>query len=77
MTHNRVEDLMKKHPPWFIFDFHPIRFAKKLSGEGSEDERETDVEEEWKTRRLLRGCQIKVDSWTDRQSHPSGEDNFE
>jgi hypothetical protein len=40
MTYNKVEDLMKKHPSWFMFDFHPMRFAKKLSEEEQEDEKE-------------------------------------
>jgi len=33
MADNKVEELMKKHPPWFILGIHPIRFAKKLSEE--------------------------------------------
>jgi len=39
-----VEEFMKKHPPWFMFDFHPIQFAKKLSEEEQKDEKEIDVE---------------------------------
>jgi len=31
MRNNKIEELMKKHPPWFMFDFHPMRFAKKIS----------------------------------------------
>jgi hypothetical protein len=38
MTENKVEEFMKKHPPWFMFDFHPIRSAKKLSEEEQKDE---------------------------------------
>jgi len=45
MTDNKVEDLMKKHPPWFMFDFHPIRFAKKLSEEEEKDEDEQRIGE--------------------------------
>jgi len=45
MTDNKVEESMKKHPPWFMFDFHPIRFAKKVSEEEEEDEKETEVNE--------------------------------
>ena len=45
MSGEKTQEFMKKHAPWFMFDIHPIRFAKKLSEEGSEDERETDVEE--------------------------------
>jgi len=40
MSDNKVQNLMKKHPPWFMFDFHPIRFAKKLSEEEQKDEKE-------------------------------------
>jgi len=28
---NKVEELMKKHPLWFMLDFHPIRLTKKIS----------------------------------------------
>jgi len=44
VSENEVEQLMKRHPPWFMFDFHPIRSAKKLSEEEQEDEKgiETD-----------------------------------
>ena len=44
MSRNKVEEFMKKHPPWFMFDFHPIQFAKKLSEEEQKDEKEIDVE---------------------------------
>jgi len=40
MSDNKVEEFMKKNPPWFMFDFHPIRFAKKLSKEGEEIDEE-------------------------------------
>jgi hypothetical protein len=33
VSENKVEKFMKKHPPWFMFDFHPIRSARKLSEE--------------------------------------------
>ena len=46
MSENKVEEFMKKHPPWFMFDFHPIRFAKKLSEEEQKDEKELDVDSE-------------------------------
>jgi len=39
MNDNRVEELMKRHPPWFMFDTHPMRFAKKLSEGEQEEER--------------------------------------
>ena len=44
MSENKAEQLMKKHPPWVIFDFHPIRSLKKLSEEEHEKEKETDIE---------------------------------
>jgi len=31
---------MKRHPSWFIFDFHPIRFAEKLSKEEQRDKKD-------------------------------------
>jgi hypothetical protein len=40
MSDNKVEKFMKKHPPWFVFDFHPIRFTKKLSEEEEKIEKE-------------------------------------
>jgi len=40
MNDNRVGELMKKHPPWFIFDSHPVRSAKKISDEEEEIEKE-------------------------------------
>jgi hypothetical protein len=40
MNDNRVEEFMKKHPPWFIFDFHPVRSAKKISEEEKKIEKE-------------------------------------
>jgi hypothetical protein len=40
VSKNKVEGLMKKHPPWFAFDFHPIRFTKKLSEEEEKIEKE-------------------------------------
>ncbi len=44
MSNNKVEEFMKKHPPWFMFNFHPIHMAKKLSEEEQKDDQETDVE---------------------------------
>ena len=44
MSEKKIEEFLKRHPPWFMFDFHPIRFAKKLSEEEQEDEKETEVE---------------------------------
>jgi hypothetical protein len=46
MTDKRVEDLMKKHPPWFMLDIHPIRFAKKLSEEEQKEEKEIEIDRE-------------------------------
>jgi len=40
VTDNKVEDLMKKHPPWFMLDVHPIRHAKKISEEEQKIEKE-------------------------------------
>jgi len=40
MADNKVEVFMKKHPPWFMFDFHPIRFAKKIAEEEEKIEKE-------------------------------------
>jgi len=40
MSDNKVEEFMKKHPSWFMFDFHPIRSAKKLSEEEEKIEKE-------------------------------------
>ncbi len=42
MNDKEAEDLMKKHPPWFLFDFHPIRFVKRLSEEEQKDKKEGD-----------------------------------
>lgn len=36
----KIQDLMKKHPLPFVFDFHPIRFAKRLSESEEALERE-------------------------------------
>jgi len=33
MSDNKLEEFMKKHPPWFMFRFHPIRSAEKFSVE--------------------------------------------
>jgi len=44
MGDSKIEGFMKKHPPWFMFDFHPIRFARKLSEEEQKNEQETDVD---------------------------------
>jgi hypothetical protein len=41
MSENKAQEFMKKHPPWFTLDIHPIRFSKKLSEEEREDNRET------------------------------------
>jgi hypothetical protein len=35
-----VEEFMKKHPNWFMFDFHPIKFSKKISDEEQKIEKE-------------------------------------
>jgi len=40
VNENKVEEFMKKHPAWFMFDFHPIRSAKKLSEEEEKIEKE-------------------------------------
>jgi len=40
MSDNKVEEFMKKNPPWFMFNFHPIRFAKKISEEEKKIEKE-------------------------------------
>ena len=37
---SRIEELMKRHPPWFMFDIHPIRHAKKISEEEEKIEKE-------------------------------------
>ena len=44
MSDNKIEELMKKHPPRFSLDIHPMRFAKKLSEEEQRDEKEIEVE---------------------------------
>jgi len=46
MNENKAEELAKKHPPWFILDIHPIRFAKRLSEEEQKDEEQTEVDRE-------------------------------
>jgi len=46
MSDNKVEEFMKKNPPWFMFDVHPIRFAKKLSEEEQEDENRAGIGQE-------------------------------
>lgn len=38
----KVVKFMKKHTPWFLFDFHPLRLAKKVS------EKEEKIEKEMK-----------------------------
>jgi len=48
MSGNKIDELMKKHPPWFMFDFHPMRFVKKLSDEEQEEEEETETEKDKK-----------------------------
>jgi len=40
MSGNKVEELMKKHPPWFMLEIHPIRHAKKISEEEEKIEKE-------------------------------------
>ena len=40
MSGNKVEEFVKKHPPWFMMDVHPIRHAKKLSEEVEKIEKE-------------------------------------
>jgi len=45
VNENKVGEFMKKHPAWFIFDFHPIRFIKKSSDENEEETKETVSEE--------------------------------
>jgi len=37
---NEVQELMKKHRPWFIFDSCPVGFAKKLLNEKNKIEKE-------------------------------------
>jgi len=40
MSENKVQELMKKHPPWFMLDVHPIRHAKKISEQEEKIEKE-------------------------------------
>jgi len=40
VSENKVEESMKKHPPWFMLDVHPIRHAKKISEEEEKIEKE-------------------------------------
>jgi len=44
MSLEKIERFFKNHPPWFMYDFHPIRFAKKLSEEEQKDEKETEAD---------------------------------
>jgi hypothetical protein len=46
MSEDKIESLMKKHPSWLMFDFHPMRFAKKLSEEEQENEKRAEVGKE-------------------------------
>jgi hypothetical protein len=46
MSDNKVEEFMKKNPPWFMLDIHPIRFAKKLSEEEQKEEKEIEIDRE-------------------------------
>jgi len=46
MSENRVQELMKKNAPWFMFDFHPLRLAKEVSEEEEEIEKEMNEETE-------------------------------
>jgi hypothetical protein len=50
MSDNKVEGFMKKNPPWFMFDIHPIRHAKKVSEQ--EEKVEKEMNEEMDARRL-------------------------
>jgi len=43
MSDNKVQDLMKKHPPWFTLDIHSIRFSKRLSEEEQKGENEVEA----------------------------------
>jgi len=43
MGDSKIEGFMKKHPPWFTLDIHPIRFAKKLSEGEQQDKRESEA----------------------------------
>jgi len=50
LSENKVEGSMRKHPPWFMFDIHPIRHAKKISEEEEKIEKEMNEvmgEREW------------------------------
>jgi len=44
VSENKVQEFLKKNPPWFMFDFHPIRFSKKLLEEEQKDEKEAEVD---------------------------------
>jgi len=44
MNQDKLVNFMKKHPPWFMLDIHPMRHAKKISEEEQEDEQEIEVE---------------------------------
>jgi len=46
VSESKVQELMKKHPPSFMFDFHPIRFSKKVSEDEQEDQKEIEVDRE-------------------------------
>jgi hypothetical protein len=44
VSENKVQEFLKKNPPWFMFDFHPILSAKKRSERRQEDEEEINAD---------------------------------
>jgi len=31
VSEGKVQEFLKKHPPWFMLDIHPIHHAKRIS----------------------------------------------
>jgi hypothetical protein len=44
MSDKDKQGLMRRHPPWFLFDFHPIRFAKRTLEEEQRDKKEPEAD---------------------------------
>jgi len=46
MSESKVEEFMKKHPPWAYAGIHPIRLAKNLSEEEQQAQMQSDADTE-------------------------------
>jgi len=39
VSETELQKSMKKHPPWFMFDFHPMTFIREMSKKPDQEER--------------------------------------